>query len=210
MNAGTALLSIKAVRGATGIESWTARAVAVPSSMLLTLYTLNYSAESTFDARTLLPRRSVVDGTEGKRRRIRKTTFDHARKKAEYSVTIGDTVSRTIDIAPDSQDILSIVYKVRTLPLAGGFQRTIPVADNGHRYSFSISVGEKATISTSLGPLPAFKVTSRVVGADGKVEPGEKTMWLSADDRRLLLRAETTLAVGKVTLELASFTAGKL
>ncbi len=209
MTAGTATLSVKANRGANGIDTWSARAETVPSSMLSSLYTLRYLAESTFGARDLLPRRSLVDSTEGKRRRIRRTTFDHATKKVQYSVTIGDTVTRSIDIASESQDILSIIYKVRTLPLAVGFRKSIPVSDNGRRYTFEISVAEKTTLKTPLGDLPAWKIAPRVVGEKGAVEPGQKILWLSADDRHLLLRAESVLTVGKVILELSSFTPGR-
>lgn len=209
MTAGRATIAVRAVRGKDGIEAWSAQADALPSSMLSALYTLKYRAESTFDARTLLPRRSVVDGTEGRRRRIRRTTFDRGSKKAVYSVTIGDTVSRSIDIDAESHDILSVVYKIRTLPLAAGFRRRIPVCDNGHRYSFEIVVGEKATLKTPLGEIPAWRVTPRVTGEDGKPEPSQKTLWMSADSRRLLLRMESTLSVGKVTLDLASYTPGR-
>jgi len=209
MTAGTATLSVKASRGANGIDSWSARAETLPSSMLSSLYTLRYLAESTFDARNLLPRRSLVDSTEGKRRRIRRTAFDHGAKKVQYSVTIGDTVTRSIDIAPESQDILSIVYKLRTLPLAVGYRKSIPVCDNGRRYTFDITVGERTTIKTPLGELAAWKIAPRLVGENGAVEPGQKTLWLSADDRRLLLRAESVLTVGKVVLDLTSFTPGR-
>ena len=209
MTAGTASLSVRAVRNADGIDAWTAHAEVTPSSMLSSLYTLSYKADSTFDARTLLPRSSLVDSLEGSRRRIRRTVFDQNKRKAQYSVTIGDTVTRSVDIAAESQDILSIVYKIRTLPLATGFRQALAVCDNGRRYTFDFSVGEKTTLTTVLGALPAYKVAPRVVGEDGKVEPSQKTMWFSADDRRLLLRAESTLTVGKVILELASVTPGK-
>lgn len=209
MTAGQATLSIRASRGASGIDAWNARADATPSSMLSALYTLRYHAESTFDARTLLPRVGVVDGTEGQRRRIRRTVFNRAAKKARYSVTIGDTVTRSLDIEAESQDILSVLYKMRSLPLARGFRARIPVCDNGHRYAFEISVDEKAMLKTPMGDLPAWKITPRVTDEDGKQEPGQKTLWLSADPRRLLLRVESTLAVGKVTLALAAYTPGR-
>lgn len=209
MSAGQATLSVRASRGASGIEAWSARADATPSSMLSTLYTLRYHAESTFDARTLLPRQGLVDGTEGRRRRIRRTTFDRAARKAKYSVTIGDTVSRTVDIDPQSHDVLSVLYRIRALPLAPGYRTRIPVCDNGHRYTFEIAVSERTTLKTPLGDLPAWKITPVVTGEDGKAEPGQKTLWLSADARRLLLRVESTLAVGKVTLTLASYVPGR-
>lgn len=209
MTAGQATLSVRATRGPSGIETWNARADAMPSSMLSALYTLRYHAESTFDARTLLPRQSLIDGTEGQRRRIRRTTFDRSARTARYSVTIGDTVSRTIDIDAQSHDVLSVVYKIRALPLASGFRARIPVCDNGHRYVFEIAVGEKTILKTPLGDLPAWKITPRVTGEDGKTEPSQKTLWLSADARRLLLRVESTLAVGKVTLALAAYTPGR-
>lgn len=209
MTAGTATLSVKASRTPGGIDAWVARAETVPSSMLSALYTMRYLAESTFDARTLLPRRNLVDGTEGKRRRIRETVFDQAGRKAQYSVTIGDTVTRSVDIASESQDILSVIYKLRTLPLAVGFQKTIAVCDNGHRYWFEIAVGERTSVKTPMGELAAWKISPRVIGEDGKTEPGQKILWLSADDRRLLLRAESVLTVGRVILELSSFTPGR-
>ena len=204
MTAGTATLSIGAVRNARGLEAWIARADATPSAALSALYTLKYSAESTFDARSLLPRLGLVDSLEGKRRRVRKMVFNHAGRKAQYSVTIGDTVSRSIDIASDSQDILSVLYKIRTLPLAGGFRTTIPVCDNGRCYGLNIAVGEKSALTTALGSIEAFKVVPSVAGETG----GPQALWLSADDRRLLLRAESTLPVGRITIELATYAAG--
>jgi hypothetical protein len=210
MTAGTASLTVRAGRTSNGVvDTWNAVAEVTPSTMLSGLYTLAYKAETTFDARTLLPRSGLVDSLEGKRRRIRRTVFDHARKKAQYSVTIGDTVTRSVDIGAESQDILSIVYKMRTLPLASGFRQSISVCDNGRRYTFDFSVGPKETLTTPLGALAAFKIAPRVVGEDGKVEPSQKTLWFSADDRRLLLRAESTLTVGRVILDLAAYTPGR-
>jgi hypothetical protein len=210
MTAGTASLAVRAGRTTGGVvDSWHAAAEVTPSTMLSGLYTLAYKAETTFDASTLLPRSSLVDSLEGSRRRIRRTVFDHARKKAQYSVTIGDTVTRPVDIAAESQDILSIVYKIRTLPLASGLRQTIAVCDNGRRYTFDFTVGPKETLTTPMGQIAAFKIAPRVVGDDGKVEPSQKTLWFSADDRRLLLRAESTLTVGRVILDLASFTPGR-
>ena len=208
MSAGTATVSIRASRGPLGIDAWTARAEAAPSAMISSLYALQYAAESTIDASTLLPRRSVIDSTEGNKRRVRTTVFDQIGHKAEYSVTIGDTVSRTIDIAPESQDILSILYLVRTLPLAPGFRKSVKVFDNGKRSNFDITVGERIVLKTAIGDLPAWTIAPRVTGEDGVAEPGQNVLWISADDRRLLLRADFVLTVGKVTLDLASFAPG--
>ena len=83
------------------------------SSFVSTFYPVENRVESAIDAGTLSPHRMIFHRREGRRKNDFDVTFHHA----EGTVTsIKDGVANTLGIPPGTQDAISCLYYLRSLP----------------------------------------------------------------------------------------------
>jgi hypothetical protein len=79
------------------------------------------------------------------------------------------------------------------------------VSDNGNVYKVQMQVGASEPVKTPLGTISALKIVPVITGPD-KDSPRGLALWISDDPRRLPLKMEAQLLVGKfiITLRKAS------
>jgi hypothetical protein len=102
-----------------------------------------------------------------------------------------------------TQDALSALYVLRSIPLKAGDKFNMPVCDNGTIYTVQMTVGNVEPIQTGMGTIQATKVTPLILGATGTAPGRGLAIWVSNDARRLPVRIEAQLLVGKFTLVLS-------
>jgi len=171
------------------------------TTLLSKLYTLYYKVDTLLDAYSLLPQRGSLYSEEGKRHRMKTTLFNQPAKKATYEVETRTLVKKELTIPAFTQDALSAVYVLRSIPFKAGEKFNMPVSDNGNVYKVQMQVGTVEPVKTGLGTINGLRITPVITGPD-KDSPRGLALWISDDPRRLPLKMEAQLMVGKFTVTL--------
>ena len=113
---------------------------------------------------------------------------------------------------PNLHDMQGVLLYLRSLPLAQGDEKTLPVMTAGGAYLATVKVLGRNRVKVRAGEFPAIEcyLTLEKVKKDGTLEPrkGFKSAhaWISDDTERLLVKAESEVFIGSVNLELEQVT----
>jgi Protein of unknown function (DUF3108) len=138
--------------------------------------------------------------------------FDHQSRKARWTIyeanqsQHGQTTS--VDFLEPVQDMLTVIYFVRTLPLEVGKTFDVPLSDAGRVFRFSVAVRERKRIRTMLGKVNAVRIEPSLFGEDGVVRRrGTLSIWITDDPRRLPVKAQLKVDMGTfdITLKKVSY-----
>ncbi len=202
VTAGSATMSVVDKKPSSNSIVYSIVAEGRPSSLLSALYSLSYKVETLLDSYALLPERASVFSQEGRRQRTKVTTFDRVARKARYEVRTTTIVRKDIPINAQTLDALSALYVLRTMPLRTGDRFSMSVCDNGNIYAVQIAVGGVESITTGIGAVSAIRVTPTIMAPENQSPGGGFVIWLTNDARRLPVRMEAQLLVGKFALAL--------
>jgi hypothetical protein len=202
VSAGTAVLKVQEKRPSYNSVAYYIVAEAQPGSLLSRLYSLYYKADTLLDAYSLLPQRGSLFSKEGKRQRMKITEFNHPARRARFEMQTASKMTKDLTVPADSQDMLSAIYSLRAIPATTGDRVSMAVADSGRIYMTEFVIGRPETVKLSFGSVAALRVTPAVVDDAGKPVGRGSTLWLSNDERRIPLKLEAQLAVGRFVLEL--------
>lgn len=202
VTAGTAEIVVKDKKPSYNSTAYYIVAEGRPTTIVAKLYTLYYKADTLLDAFSLLPQRGSLYSEEGKRHRMKTTTFDQAAKKATFEVETRTVVKKDFAIPGFTQDALSAIYVLRSIPFKAGEKFNMPVSDNGQIYRVQMQVGAVEPVKTGIGTINGLKITPLITGPD-KDSPHGLALWISDDARRLPLRMEAQLLVGKFVITLS-------
>jgi hypothetical protein len=201
LTAGTATVTVKEKKPSYNSVAYYVVAEGRPTPLLSKLYTLYYKADTLIDAYSLLPQRGSLYVEEGKRHRMKATTFNQAAKTAKYEVQTATHVEKELALPAFTQDALSALYVLRSIPMKAGDKFNMPVTDAGDVYKVQMQVGAVEPVKTALGTINALKIVPVVTAAKG-TPPRGLALWISDDARRLPLKIEAQLPVGKFTVTL--------
>src|SRR4029077_13600299 len=141
VTAGNATITVREKRASYGSPAYYIVAEGRPTTLVSKLYTLYYKADTLLDVYSLLPQRGSLYSEEGKRHRMRSTTFDQAAKKATYQVETRTVVKKDLAVPGFTQDALSAIYVLRSIPFKPGEKFNMPVTDNGQVDKVQMQVG---------------------------------------------------------------------
>jgi hypothetical protein len=201
LTAGTAVVSVKEKKPSYNSVAYYVVAEGQPTPLLSKLYTLYYKADTLVDAYSLLPQRGSLYVKEGKRQRMKTTTFNQTAKTAKYEVQTATHVVKDLSLPAFTQDALSALYVLRSIPMKPGEKFNMPVTDAGDLYKVQMQVGSVEPVKTGLGTVNGMKIVPVVTMVKG-TPPRGLALWLSDDARRLPLKIEAQLPVGKFTVTL--------
>jgi hypothetical protein len=184
---------------------WTAEAWIETNEFADLLFKMrDYMAED-LDHQSLISSKMYIRQSENKRLNDFNADFDrnaglvtlvkHNRK--------GREVKRFISANPWGP--LSGAMMALSLPMTPGQRYAIDVFTGSTRYIFNFKVGARAKITTQLGTFDAYPLVPAVdYESDGKLSQSATgiVIWVSADERRLPLRAESQSFVGKIRADL--------
>jgi opacity protein-like surface antigen len=203
--AGTATMRVQERRPlGGGRAAYVLVAEGKPGTILSALYDLYYKVETQLDTRTLLPLTASVFSKEGSRTRVKTTHFKGAGRTADFELRTSNVSRRRLAVQPYTQDALSAIYVLRTLPFKAPDMMRMPVTTGGDVYRATLHYGPPETVRTGAGTFQAWKVTITAIDQDGKPAARSMAVWFSDDARKLPVKIEAGLAVGSFTLTLAS------
>jgi len=164
--------------------------------------------ESTVDGGNFAVRRTVKRDEQGERVRESEALFDYADKKVIYVETDPNDAARpprqiASPIPNDTQDFVTAIYTLRRLPLAVGKTFEINVSDSGLVYKIPVRVTAREQQKSILGRVWCFRVEPEIFGANRLIDQkGEMTLWITDDSRRLPIRSQINLNMGRFEVKL--------
>lgn len=111
-------------------------------------------------------------------------------------------------IEPGTVDLASAAFRLRNEKLEPGRVYEMDVFTGVKTYRLKASVLGKETISTPLGPLEVLRVTANGDFSGKLATRGLMTVFYTADDKQLPVRAEAEFLLGTIVLEAVKYEPG--
>jgi hypothetical protein len=163
--------------------------------------------ESIIKPEQFSPLRTNKLDEQGRRVRISDAVFDHDKRRVTWTERDPNQNQppqiTSADFTEPVQDILSMIYFVRTQSLAVGKSFDIPVTDSGRVFRMTVAVVERKQIKCVLGRISAFRIEPAMFG-EGRMLRGEGKMsiWITEDSRHLPVWAHLNVSAGTVDIKL--------
>lgn len=144
---------------------------------------------------------------QGKRVRASEAVFDHQTRKVTWTERDPNQTqpARTsaLEFSEPIQDILTVIYFLRTQKLEVGKTFDVPLSDSGRVFRFSVAVVERKELNTVLGRVSAVRVDPALFGENGLVRSrGALSIWITDDNRRLPVKAQLKVDIGTFDIKL--------
>ncbi len=177
---------------------------------LLKLFTKKFvqTFESTVSGADFNIKRTVKRDQQGSRVRLSEALFDYNAKKVIYVETDPNDAARTprqiaSPIPSETQDLVTAIYTLRRLPLVVGKTFEVNVSDSGLVYKIPVRVIAREQQETLLGKIWCFRVAPELFGENRLIEQkGDMTIWITDDARRLPVRAQININLGRFEVKL--------
>lgn len=105
-------------------------------------------------------------------------------------------------------DLASASFSLRNMALAVGQNYDFPVFTGNRLFKMKAVVVSREMLSTALGPLDVFRVTVNTEFQGALMSDELVTLFYTADQKQLPVRAEAHFALGKIRIEAISYQAG--
>lgn len=184
---------------------WSAEAWVQTNKFADLLFKMRDYLTEDLDPGSLISHKMYIRQSENKRLNDFKADFD---RKASLVTLVkqnrkGQQVKRFISTNPWGP--LSGAMMALSLPLQSGQHYAVDVFTGSTRYIFNFQVVRREQITTRLGTFDAWRLVPAVdYESDGKLSASATgtVIWVSADKRRLPLRAESQAFIGTVRADL--------
>ncbi len=203
VNAGEASLEIRNIAQLNGVDCYRIVSNARTNDVFSLFFTVRDRFESFMDTTELYSLRYEKHVREGRFRRDSGVDFDQR-------AHIAKTDKKEIPIAPRTQDVLSALYYVRTLPLEVGQSVSFANHTDGKNYPLVVKVLREETVTVDAGTFACLVVEPILRGPAIFTQKGRLTVWLTNDRYRIPVLMKSKVVIGSVAAVLKEYTlAGK-
>jgi hypothetical protein len=199
LKVGSGRMEVMGVENVRGRDAWHTSFTVKGGTFF---YKVNDRLESWIDIETFASLRHVQDLQEGKRDRERR--FEIYPDRLVYTENEGEER----ETARDPLDDGSFLYFIRTVPLSVGQTYDFPRYFKPDRNPVRVRVLRKESVKVPAGRFDAIVVQPIIKSKGIFSENGRAEIWLSDDDRRIMLQLKSSLSFGTLSLYLKSYTAG--
>jgi hypothetical protein len=155
--------------------------------------------------------RTVKVDEQGKRVRTSEARFDYAGKRVEWTERDPNNQAQaprvvTAALEGPTQDIVSAVYFLRTIPLKPGTALELRISDSGRVYTVPARVvAEKKRMKSVLGRVSVVRLDVELFGEGRPIEgKGKMSIWVTDDGRRVPVKARLSHEMGQLDITLKS------
>ena len=184
------------------------------ASLFNSFYSVDDRVLTLMDYDLLIPRVFTLHVKETGQLREARSLFDFDHLRATYwekKVTEkngAEEKKQQWDILPFSQNVFSALFYMRVFKWEIGKTYSFRVADDETNIVFKGTALRKEVLETSAGDFKAIVVKPEFT-VKGVFKPvGDIFIWLSDDDRKLVLRIESKIKIGTLVSEIESYTPG--
>jgi Protein of unknown function (DUF3108) len=165
--------------------------------------------ESTVEPTTFTIQKTTILDEQGKRVRVTETTYDRAQGKMAWTVRDpnnpeGEPRRSVTEFSGQLQDILSVIYFIRTHRLQVGKSFEVFIGDGGRVYKVPVHVVEKKKMKTQWGRVSVLRVEPDLFGPDKLIDDGKGqfSLWITDDERRLPVNVRIKSEYGTFDIKL--------
>jgi hypothetical protein len=166
-------------------------------------FKLHQHVESTADVEPFTALHTDKIEETGKRSRVLEAEFDHKTKKVIWREKSPNPQGGAFDFDEPIQDVLTLIYYLRTQKLEVGKSFDVPVTDAGKVFRLTVTVKEEKEIDTALGKLKAVRIEPAMFGDNSLARArGQLSIWITQDERHLPVRAQLKVDLGTFDIKL--------
>jgi hypothetical protein len=114
-----------------------------------------------------------------------------------------------VPIAPRTQDVLSALYYVRTLPLEVGQAIALANHTDGKNYPLVIKILGRERVTVDAGTFDCLVVEPILRGPAIFTQKGRLTVWVTDDTTRMPVLMKSKVVIGYVSAVLKEYTLAK-
>ena len=199
LRVGTGGMSVEGMESIRGIEAWHTVFTVKGGTFF---YKVEDKFESWFDTRSLASLRHIQDIDEGKRERTRR--FEIFPDSGVY-IENDDEPKPTVK---DPLDDGSFLYFIRTVPFSVGQTYEFERYFRPDRNPVKIRVLRKERIEVPAGTFNTIVIQPIIKTKGIFSEKGRAEIWLTDDDKRIMVQMKSTLSFGSLNLYLRSYQPG--
>lgn len=214
MTAGTLTLEVKPFAQVDGRKSYNFYTGIKTASIFDSFYTVNDWVTTLVDYETLVPYVYELHVKESSQLREAQALFDQKKNQVtfwEKKVTKKDGPQENkLEWAMNSysQNVFSIIFYLRTFQWDVGTEHQFRVTHDKENLIFKAKAIRREQLSTDVGEFTALVIKPEIQ-LEGKFKPtGDNFIWISDDDRKLVLRIESKIKIGSLTSEIVSLRKG--
>ena len=211
MNAGEATFKVEPFKEVNGKKSYHFSATVKSNKRFAIFYKVENRADTFMDFEELIPYTLSLDNNESSRLVESKTFFDWKKGQAtlwEKKVREDKAPKKKFlewEIDPYTQNIISALFYLRNFTLKPGKKFSFRVSDDGKNYIFNGTALRREVLDTDLGKIKTIVIRPEFQ-LDGSFKPsGENLIWLTDDDRKLMVRLESKVKIGTLIGELKAW-----
>lgn len=198
------------VETAPDSKNYLVKSEATSKGTLIKLFRFKFyqTIESTVDGEKFQILKTVKHDEQGDRVRDSQAIFDYRDKKVIYVETNPQDLARpprtvATPIEKDTQDLVTGIYMLRSLPLAVGKTFELNITDSGLVYRIPVRVTAREKQKSILGKTWCFRVEPEVFGTDRLIEKeGSMIIWITDDSRRIPVRSQINTSIGRIEVKL--------
>jgi hypothetical protein len=163
--------------------------------------------ESTVDPDPFTALRTSKLEEQGKRVRASEAVFDHEARKVTWTERDPNQSQppriNELEFSEPIQDILTVIYFLRTQKLEVGKSFDVPLSDSGKVFRFAVAVVERKQLNTVVGKVSAVRIEPALFGENGLVRSrGSLSIWITEDSRRIPVKAQLKVELGTFDIKL--------
>lgn len=206
VEAGIFTMNIKSLVEVNGRKAYFIHYTGKTSSLFEMFYAVDDEAKAYLDYETLVPQSYSLHVKESKQVREVRSYFNLAEMKAymwDKKQKKGEALEeKKYDwpILPYSQNVFTVAYYMRTFSYKIGKEFAVRVAHEKDNLIMRAKVIREEKIKTDAGTYDAWVIKPQFeVG--GIFKPvGDVFIWLSKDDRKIILRIESKIKIGTIVI----------
>jgi hypothetical protein len=214
MSAGDFTLEALPLKAINERKVYHIKGSAVSSKVFSLFYRLNDTVETFIDYDGLFSHRFHIVLDETKQSRDSLELYDQEKKQTFYwnrwnHKERGYTETKEYQpIEQFAQDSLSAMYFLRFAPLPDGAVFTVPVVSEGKGWEAQVTVVRREMMRTPMGKVRCVVVKPETKYQGVLKKQGDSFLWLTDDDRRVVVRLEAKVRIGTVIANLKGFEPG--
>ena len=199
VNAGDASLEIRNIASLDSVDCYRIVSNARTNDVFSVVFKVRDRYESYMDTTELYSLRYEKHVREGKFKRDEVVEFDQHGHTAVYQ-------DREVRIAPRTQDVLSALYYVRTLPLEVGQSVSVANHTDGKNYPLVINVLRRETVKVEAGTFDCLVLEPILRGPAIFTQKGRLTVWVTNDRYKMPVLMKSKVVIGSVAAVLKEYT----